>query len=206
MSLCIAYQRTRKDLEKAGYNPILGVNNGATATGGTGSATGAMADTSMYKDLANSPFMTKMEKAQLKQTKEETELIKNQQDEASMRTLLYNAQKINTEADSIIKDKEASWIDKKWATTIKEMNSKIMLNTQNTALMKAQTENARAERGLIHENILQTRAQTEKTKAEKERTKDLMGTGRNIYDLGSYGKAFTGILDNLGIKHKKSPF
>lgn len=83
-----AHQREVKDLEAAGLNPILSVNNGASTPS---SATGQAATPDMKTDPVEKAITAKSAMENIKKTKKENELIENENENTEIDNDLKNA-------------------------------------------------------------------------------------------------------------------
>lgn len=173
-----AYQRSRKDLEAAGYNPILALGNGGASTPSAGMVgEGASADTSMFGELAKArPFLSKMEKAELDFKTEQTELSRAETQELQSRNQLNLAQKLNVEAMTIRENNHNKAFAQRNAMELDNIASQIRMNNANSALLGSEKQLRQAQKEAELEGINLT-----KEKQKTERSQQY----RNLY--GSLG-------------------
>lgn len=137
-----AHQREVADLRAAGLNPLLSALSGNGAS--TPNSSGMIANRETYGDKVQRAFentMTaQMNGAQIKELLERAELQNQQQDVAHTQAQLNTAHKLNTEADTVLKNKEANWYDKEKAAFLKEIASRIQVNNGIVEFNKSQTD------------------------------------------------------------------
>lgn len=100
------YQWTKADLEKAGYNPILAVNNGQPPSPSVSAVAGQQPDLGQAASSAVQAVTARqLAAAQIKQTEQNTAKAKAETDESYIRMA-------NTANDAALKQRELNAIDK----------------------------------------------------------------------------------------------
>lgn len=172
-----AHQREVADLQKAGLNPILSVNSGASFPG-SGVNGVSPQDTSMWNDLAKQNInQGKMDKETIanliqdKKTKaEQRRLLELQQDETVARTNLTDAQALKAETEKKLLDKDLDYYDRKWYMTLNKMASEIEMNYTHRAVLQSE----------IGLNKAQTKYTNERSRGFSETRTNNYAHGHNV--------------------------
>lgn len=128
-----AMQWTAKDLEKAGFNRVLAVNNGANSTSGGGVGLPQAPD---YAGSLQSAVQTYMDNKR----------IQNETEVAQSTTNVNDATANNQKAQADATKKESGWIDNKANAEIRESESRTAKNRAEKSQIESNTELIKAKR------------------------------------------------------------
>ena len=125
-----AHQRQKADLLKAGINPLLtatGGNGASTPSGGMGQAGLTDIGGNVQKGISSAIEFQQL-KNQTSLSKAQTGLFNAQTDTETTKALLNQIQSAETMVNTMLKQKDLDWADKKYAQMLEEGISKTKLN------------------------------------------------------------------------------
>lgn len=131
------WQDTVNSMRNAGVNPALAYSSGPVSSDMSPTQATAENPLTQMLNIGMQAGALGKQRAETKAINETTELTRQQQETEGTKRALMNAQRINTEADTVIKDKNAHYLDKQMAYQFKKMASETALNYVNASKLRS---------------------------------------------------------------------
>ena len=197
-----AHQREVADLKKAGLNPILSANSGAsTPSAGTANFSGenpinnAINMRIAWQQQKNNNAQT-MADVNLKD--EQANLVKQQTELTNSQKLLTNAQRTIAEIDAKLKNKDLEYYDREHLLNLKKMQKEIIVLSTTTALNLAQKGLVNAETENTNATTANEIARNAEIKRKEKWIKEHPFQARYTTTIGEWTGAFGNMFSGSG--------
>lgn len=131
------WQDTVDSMRNAGINPALAYSSGPVSSDMTPTQATAENPALQMLNIATQAGGIGKQRAETKAINEQTELSRQQQETEGTKRALMNAERINSEADTVLKNKNAHYFDKQMAYQFKKMASETALNYVNASKLRS---------------------------------------------------------------------